>query len=124
MTTPSTIDRSACAATFHGTAWAYYRYRCCCADAHLAIRSIQVRGTGIQGHGPRGKAGADPENIATALHRARRGDPPPLINVPERRAVIATLTAEGWSAGRIAVALGLAQRNVVRHRTALRKQAA
>ena len=82
---------------------------------------MQVRGTGIQGHGAPHKTAADPHNVEAALARARRGGPPPLINVPERRTVIAALTGDGWTAGQIATALGLAQRNVVRHRAVLRE---
>lgn len=77
----------------------------------------QVRGTGRHGYA---FTGYDPDNVTTAVQRARRGDPPALISVPERRAVVAALTADGWSSRRIAEALGLAQRNVIRHRAAAR----
>lgn len=81
----------------------------------------QVKGTGVQRQGnPRSGTTVDPDTVNTALWRARRGDPPIPINAPERRAVIATLTADGWTAAQIATALGMAQRNVVRHRSIVR----
>lgn len=114
----TTVDRTGCSAALHGTSWAYDRHRCRCADARAyknRWHKPQVRGTGQHG---RDRTEPDQLSIDIALDRARLGGPPPLLNVPERRTVVATLTAAGWTAARIALALGLAQRSVVRHRTA------
>lgn len=81
----------------------------------------QVRGTGRHGCGNPRDSVLDPDDVRIALQRVRRGDPCPLINAPSRRAVVAALTADGWSSRHIAMALGLAQRSVVRHRAAVRK---
>lgn len=110
-----------CPATHHGTTYAYRRYGCRCPGVHRRWKTKQVPGTGRHGYAFNGY---DPVNVTTALQRARRGDPPALISVPERRAVVAALTAEHWSANRIAAALGLAQRSVLRHRAAVRERQA
>lgn len=80
----------------------------------------QVRGTGLHRGGNPHDTTPDAENIHITLYRVRRGDPCPLINAPERRAVIVALTEAGWSSRRIAIALGLAQRSVQRHRSRYR----
>ena len=93
----NTTDRTGCPAPLHGTSWAYQRHHCRCPDTRTAMRKWrkpQVAGT----------------RWGTAT--------PPILNVPERRAIVATLTEQGWTARAIATALGLAQRNVVRHRSA------
>lgn len=115
--TMTVIDRSGCTATHHGTNYAYSRYRCRCPDARAAKFRPQVHGTGRHGYS---LTAYDPDNVAIALTRIRTGGPPPVISVPERRAVVAALTRAGWGAARIATALGLAQRSVVRHRAAVR----
>lgn len=78
----------------------------------------QVRGTGRHLR-TRATANLDHSNVEVALHRIRRGDPAPVLNVPECRAVVAVLTTAGWSTSHIATVLGLAERSVVRHRAAL-----
>jgi DNA-binding NarL/FixJ family response regulator len=79
----------------------------------------QVRGTGMHRR-TRATAYLDPDNVTTALVRINRGDPAPVLNVPECRAVVAHYTERGWSAASIARSLGLAERSIQRHRTALR----
>lgn len=126
MAADTTVDRTGCPARLHGTRWAYDRHGCRCPDAKATKRRPQVHGTGRHPVGRR-NAVADPENVAAALYRIHQGDPAPILNAPECRAVVHALTRMGWSARDIAVTLGLAQRSVVRHRAAARataKQAA
>jgi DNA-binding NarL/FixJ family response regulator len=76
-------------------------------------------------NGPRGSYGPpDQLNIDIAIERVRwRIGDPPLLNVAERKAVVVALTEAGWTSGRIATALGLAQRTVGRLRSANRTAA-
>jgi len=116
MAETTTMDRSNCTARRHGTKSAYEKCRCRCPDARAA-RNAYLRAY-------RARMSYDALNVQAALTRTRFGDPPPLLRTRERHAVVGILTTDGWSAIRIAKALGLSQRTVVRHRAALRRQAA
>jgi len=81
-----------------------------------------VRGRGVQSNASRGQSWPPDElDVQIAIARLRAQDPPPLLGVPERREVIAILTAEGWSMNRIAAGLGMAQRSISRHIAAVRQ---
>ena len=115
----NTTDRTGCPAPLHGTSWAYQRHHCRCPDTRTAMRKWRKPQAAGTGRHNRNRGPVDPLNIDIALDRIRWGTAtPPILNVPERRAIVATLTEQGWTARAIATALGLAQRNVVRHRSA------
>ena len=86
-----------------------------CYDVARAVRSAQGRAW------PHGSSKASPDWVN--IHRALAGEWIRL-NVAERRAVVAALTARGESAAGIARRLGIAQRSVVRIRTRERTDAA
>jgi hypothetical protein len=110
-----------CSARHHGTFYAY-ELGCRCEEVkrrYYKLRSrYVVRGTGQH---DTSRSGCDDLNVEIAVARVRSGDTCPIINVPERRAVVATLTGLGWSCRRIARALGLAERSVQRYKTDARR---
>ena len=114
----TTVDRTGCPATRHGTSSAYRHKGCRCPDAVALMRAIW------RGRPDRGPSEPDPLNVEIAIYRARRCvGPPPLINTAERRAVVAALTKAGWTAHDIGAALGLDKRTVGRHLTTIRSAA-
>jgi hypothetical protein len=78
---------------------------------NCSTKARAVRGRCIAGR-PASREPAD----WVKVDRAVNGWPADL-NTAERQAAVDTLTARGWSARRIAMHLGLAQRSVVRIRT-------
>lgn len=129
-TSTVTTDRAHCPARpdrIHGTTWAYKQWGCRCPDALRAMATVWARrranfplqSTALPGIAHNRTWDYDQLSVDAALDRVRRHvGPPPLLTSPERRAVIARLTKERWTAGQIGRALGLSQRGVQRHRKA------
>jgi len=111
-----------CGAPHHGTFYAYDQHGCRCEEVKVRYNRLRsryvVRGTGQHDIT---RSGCDDLNVEIAVARVRSGDACPIINVSERRAVVATLTGLGWSCRRIARALGLAERSVQRYKTDARR---
>jgi len=75
-------------------------------------------------HGPTGENGRgrkDAQEIRTVLDRAEETDVGSGLGVAEKLEVAMVLTAAGWSARRISLALGVSERTVCRWRCAIRK---
>lgn len=119
--TASTIDRTVCRASQHGTRTAY-SHGCRCPEAYEACRprwrekSRERAGIGRrQGHG--GARRSDVDEVAVDM--ACGGEFVPLT-VHEIRAAVARLVTWHLSVIQIAERLHISPRTVQRHRTALR----
>lgn len=126
---PAALDpiTGECAAPHHSGGrysdwYAYMRFGCRCPAARQHMRSLWRRrpkgGRRVSDRYPSRVRAADVDEIA--VERACMGQPPASINVPERVAAAARLTALGLSQREIAARLNVTTRTVVRYRNKVR----
>lgn len=115
-----------CTATWHGTGWAYAKYRCRCPAARVARKSQwhvhygrSYGGNGLGGRGVPKHHDVDPVAVERGANEREAPAVRGRLGSAERAIIVAQLTATGLSAARIAQRIGIAPRSVTRIRARL-----